>query len=204
MGVQDIISPAWPIAIACLVGGYLCGTIPFGLIFAKLFGLGDIRKIGSGNIGATNALRTGNKTMAALTLAGDILKGTMPVLIASQFGLVAAAIAGFGAFLGHLFPVWLGFKGGKGVATYLGVLLGIAPVGVLVFAIVWLGIAYVFRYSSLAALAATLIVPIALFLMGHRIAAILTAILTVIVYFKHRANIRRIMAGTEGRIGAKG
>ena len=204
VGAQDIIWPVWSIAIACLVGGYLCGTIPFGLIFAKLFGLGDIRKIGSGNIGATNALRTGNKTMAALTLAGDILKGTVPVLVASQFGLVAAAIAGFGAFLGHLFPVWLGFKGGKGVATYLGILLGIAPIGVLVFAVVWTGIAYTFRYSSLAALAATLIVPIALFLMGHRIAAILTAILTVIVYFKHHTNIRRLMNGTEGRIGAKG
>lgn len=207
MGAQDIIWPVWPvwpIAIACLVGGYLCGTIPFGLIFAKLFGLGDIRKIGSGNIGATNALRTGNKTMAALTLVGDVLKGTVPVLVALQLGLVAAAIAGFGAFLGHLFPVWLGFKGGKGVATYLGVLIGIAPTGVLVFAVVWLGAAYVFRYSSLAALAATLVTPIALFLLGHEAAATLTAILTVIVYAKHHANIRRLLAGTEGRIGAKG
>ena len=204
MGAQDIIWPIWPIALACLSSGYLCGTIPFGLIFARLFGLGDIRKIGSGNIGATNALRTGNKKMAALTLAGDIAKGTVPVLVASQFGLVAAAIAGFGAFLGHLFPVWLGFKGGKGVATYLGVLLGIAPIGVLIFAIVWLGVAYLFRYSSLAALAATLVVPIALFFLGYHVAAVLTAILTVIVYLKHHANIRRLIAGTEGRIGAKG
>ena len=204
MGAQDIIWPIWPIALACLVGGYLCGSIPFGLIFARLFGLGDIRKIGSGNIGATNALRTGNKPVAALTLAGDILKGTVPVLVASPFGLVAAAIAGLGAFLGHLFPVWLGFKGGKGVATYLGVLLGIAPIGVLVFAVVWLGVAYLFRYSSLAALAATLVVPVAMLLLGHPIPAVLTAILTIIVYLKHHANIRRLMAGTEGRIGAKG
>ena len=137
----------WLIGLACLLGGYLCGSIPFGLIFGKLFGLGDIRKIGSGNIGATNALRTGNSKMAALTLAGDVLKGTVPVLVAGyavgqSWTPEAAAVAGFGAFLGHVFPVWLGFKGGKGVATYLGILLGIAPIGVLVFAVLWLGVAF--------------------------------------------------------------
>ncbi|MEX6507899.1 glycerol-3-phosphate 1-O-acyltransferase PlsY [Jiella sp. M17.18] len=194
----------WFITLACLLGGYLCGSIPFGLVFGHLFGLGDIRKIGSGNIGATNALRTGNKAMAALTLLGDVLKGTIPVLIAWHFGPVAAAAAGFGAFLGHLFPVWLGFKGGKGVATYLGVLLGMAPVGVLVFAVVWLSVAWASRYSSLAALCATLVVPIAYALLGLEASAILTAILTVLVYLKHHQNIRRLLAGTEGKIGAKG
>jgi acyl phosphate:glycerol-3-phosphate acyltransferase len=184
--------------------GYLSGTIPFGLVLTRLFGLGDLRAIGSGNIGATNALRTGNKLLAALTLLGDILKGTIPVLIGWQFGELPAAAAGLGAFLGHLFPVWLGFKGGKGVATYIGILLGVAPVGVLVFAAVWLAMAAAFRYSSLAALAATLVVPVAYGLLGNETAAVLTALLTIIVYIKHRPNIERLMAGTEGRIGAKG
>ncbi|KKO04572.1 hypothetical protein LCGC14_0083990 [marine sediment metagenome] len=193
------------IIAAALAGGYLCGTIPFGLIFARLFGLGDIRKIGSGNIGATNALRTGNKPMAALTLAGDILKGTVPVVVAATiWGDVPAAFAGLGAFLGHLFPVWLSFKGGKGVATYLGILLGIAPVGVLIFAAVWLSVAYFSRYSSLAALAATLVVPPAYFALGFETAATLTAVLTLLVYIKHHANIRRLLSGEEGKIGAKG
>jgi glycerol-3-phosphate acyltransferase PlsY len=184
--------------------GYLCGTIPFGLILTRLFGLGDLRAIGSGNIGATNALRTGNKLLAALTLAGDLLKGTVPVLIGWHFGELAAAAAGVGAFLGHLFPVWLRFKGGKGVATYIGVLLGFAPVGVLIFAAVWIATAAAFRFSSLAALAATLVVPIGYALLGNKTAAILSAVLTVIVYLKHRPNIERLIAGTEGRIGGKG
>ncbi|WP_255699891.1 glycerol-3-phosphate 1-O-acyltransferase PlsY [Jiella avicenniae] len=190
-------------AVVCLAGGYACGSIPFGLVLGYVFGLGDIRKIGSGNIGATNALRTGNKAMAALTLLGDILKGTVPVFVAlSYLGPFYAAAAGVGAFLGHLFPVWLGFKGGKGVATYLGILLGIAPLGVVVFAIAWLSVAYLTRYSSLAALTATLLVPIAYFFLGYPAAAILTAILTVLVYIRHHANIRRLVAGTEPRIGA--
>ncbi|WP_019995288.1 glycerol-3-phosphate 1-O-acyltransferase PlsY [Aureimonas ureilytica] len=187
-----------------LAFGYLCGTIAFGLILTKLFGLGDLRSIGSGNIGATNVLRTGNKKAAAMTLAGDLLKATIPILIAWRWGAPAAAAAGFGAFLGHLFPVWLGFRGGKGVATYIGVLLGFAPVGVLVFAAVWLGMAKLFRYSSLAALTATLVVPIAYLLLGNQMAAALTAALTVLVYLKHIPNIRRLLNGTEGRIGSKG
>jgi glycerol-3-phosphate acyltransferase PlsY len=192
-------------AIAGLfVFGYLCGTIPFGLILTRLFGLGDLRAIGSGNIGATNALRTGNKPLAALTLVGDILKGTVPVLIGWRFGEVAAAAAGAGAFLGHLFPVWLGFKGGKGVATYIGILLGFAPLGVAVFAVVWVGMALAFRYSSLAALTATLVVPLAYLLLGNQAAAVLTGLLTIIVYIRHRPNIERLLAGTEGRSGAKG
>ncbi|RIY03710.1 glycerol-3-phosphate 1-O-acyltransferase PlsY [Aureimonas flava] len=189
--------------IALLVG-YLCGTIAFGLILTKLFGLGDLRSIGSGNIGATNVLRTGNKKVAALTLLGDLLKATVPVLIFWRWGAPAAAVAGFGAFLGHLFPVWLGFRGGKGVATYLGVLLGFAPVGVLVFAAVWLGAAKIWKFSSLAALLATLVVPVAYLLLGNMLAAGLTAVLTVLVYIKHAPNIRRLLAGTESRIGSKG
>ncbi|TFF27888.1 glycerol-3-phosphate 1-O-acyltransferase PlsY [Jiella endophytica] len=190
-------------AIVCLVSGYVCGSIPFGLVLGYVFGLGDIRKIGSGNIGATNALRTGNKVMAALTLAGDILKGTVPVLVALLYlGPFYAAAAGIGAFLGHLFPVWLNFKGGKGVATYLGILLGIAPLGVVVFAIAWLSVAYLTRYSSLAALVATLLVPIAYYFLGYPAAAILTAILTILVYIRHHANIRRLVGGNEPKIGA--
>ncbi|KQT60432.1 MULTISPECIES: glycerol-3-phosphate 1-O-acyltransferase PlsY [unclassified Aureimonas] len=184
--------------------GYLSGSVPYGLVLTWAFGLGDLRSIGSGNIGATNALRTGNKKLAILTLLADILKGTLPVLIGWQFGAAAAMAAGFGAFFGHLFPVWLGFKGGKGVATYIGVLLGFSPVGLLVFAVAWLGMAAIFRYSSLAALTATLVVPIAYYLLGDSPAAILSGVLTVLVYVKHRPNIERLLAGTEGRIGAKG
>ncbi|WP_285295681.1 glycerol-3-phosphate 1-O-acyltransferase PlsY [Aureimonas altamirensis] len=187
---------------ACI--GYLCGSIPFGLVLARAFGFGDIRKIGSGNIGATNALRTGNKPLAALTLAGDILKGTIPVLIGWRWGVEVACIAGLFAFLGHLFPVWLGFKGGKGVATYIGVLLGLAPLGVAIFAAIWLAVALLFRYSSLAALTATLVVPIALWLLGYDTIAGLAALLTVLVYLKHHANIRRLATGTETKIGSKG
>ncbi|WP_304363611.1 glycerol-3-phosphate 1-O-acyltransferase PlsY [Jiella sp. LLJ827] len=190
--------------ILCIAGGYLSGSIPFGLVLGRLFGYGDIRKIGSGNIGATNALRTGNKVMAALTLLGDVLKGTLPVAVAlATFGPFYAAIAGVAAFLGHLFPVWLGFKGGKGVATYLGILLGISPIGVLVFALVWLSVAFLTRYSSLAALMATLVVPIVYYLLGYPAAALLTAILTVLVYARHHANIRRLLNGSETKIGAK-
>lgn len=195
-----------PVQTALLAAafGYLCGSIPFGLVLARAFGFGDIRKIGSGNIGATNALRTGNKLLAALTLTGDILKGTVPVLVGWRWGVEAAGIAGLFAFLGHLFPVWLGFKGGKGVATYIGVLLGLAPMGVAVFAVIWLAMALLFRYSSLAALTATLVVPIALWLWGDSFIAGLTALLTVLVYLKHHANIRRLLAGTETKIGSKG
>ena len=194
----------WAAVAGLLALGYLCGTIPFGLILTRLFGLGDLRKIGSGNIGATNALRTGNKGLAALTLLGDVLKGTIPILIAWRWGELPAAAAAVGAFIGHLFPVWLRFKGGKGVATYIGILLGFAPIGAAVFAAVWLGVAAAFRYSSLAALAATPVVPIAYLILGHQAAAALTALLTLLVYIKHRANIARLLAGTEGRIGAKG
>ena len=159
-----------------------------------------MRRIGSGNIGATNVLRTGNKGLAALTLLLDALKGTAAVLVAGIWGPDLALLAGFGAFLGHLFPVWLGFKGGKGVATYLGVLIGLAWIGAVIFAVVWLAMAFATRYSSLAAI----VTPIALYFLGHRDVAILFAVMSAIVLIKHRANIGRLLAGTESRIGAKG
>ncbi|MDP2732336.1 MAG: glycerol-3-phosphate 1-O-acyltransferase PlsY, partial [Hoeflea sp.] len=160
---------------------------------------------GSGNIGATNVLRTGNKKLAALTLLADALKGTVAVVAAREVaGMEAALIAGLAAFLGHLYPVWLKFKGGKGVATYLGVLLGLAPVIVLVFAAVWLGMAKLFRYSSLAALTAAVAVPVALYLYGQPEVAALFVVMSVITILKHHENIRRLLAGTESRIGDKG
>jgi acyl phosphate:glycerol-3-phosphate acyltransferase len=193
-----------PYLIAALVFGYLLGSIPFGLLVTRAAGLGDVRKIGSGNIGATNVLRTGNKKLAALTLLLDALKGTVAVLVAGLYAPEAALVAGFGAFLGHLFPVWLGFKGGKGVATYLGVLIALAWQGALVFAVAWLLVAFLTRYSSLAALVAAVAVPVALYFLGLRDAAALFAIMSAIVFIKHHANISRLLAGTETRIGAKG
>lgn len=163
-----------------------------------------MRQIGSGNIGATNVLRTGNKGLAAATLLLDVLKGTAAVLIAGYFAPDLAIWAGLGAFLGHLFPVWLGFKGGKGVATYLGVLIGLAWQVALIFAVVWLVMAFLFRYSSLAALTAAVIVPIALYVLSTPQIAGLFVVMSVIVFIKHRENISRLLAGTEGKIGAKG
>ncbi|TPL67090.1 glycerol-3-phosphate 1-O-acyltransferase PlsY [Mesorhizobium sp. B2-3-15] len=190
--------------ILALVFGYLLGSIPFGLLLTRAAGLGDVRKIGSGNIGATNVLRTGNKGLAAATLLLDALKGTAAVLIAGHFAPEAAIWAGLGAFLGHLFPAWLGFKGGKGVATYLGVLVGLAWQVALIFAVVWLVMAFLFRYSSLAALAAAVVVPIALYVLSTPQIAILFVVMSIIVFIKHRENISRLIAGSEGKIGAKG
>ena len=193
-----------PLTLAALVFGYLLGSIPFGLILTRMAGLGDVRKIGSGNIGATNVLRTGNKKLAAATLLLDALKGTAAAAIASYWSLDAGLAAGFAAFLGHLFPVWLGFKGGKGVATYVGVLLGLVPVIVPVFAVVWIGLAWFTRISSLSALVATAITPVVVWFAGNPKVAILMAILTAISWLKHRANIARLLNGTESRIGQKG
>ncbi|MFB9951040.1 glycerol-3-phosphate 1-O-acyltransferase PlsY [Rhizobium puerariae] len=194
-----------PVALAALVFGYLLGSIPFGLILTRAAGLGDIRSIGSGNIGATNVLRTGNRKLAAATLLLDALKATAAAAIGWYFfGKEAGLIAGFAAFLGHLFPVWLGFKGGKGVATYIGTLLGIAPAMVLVFAFVWLSVAKLSKYSSLSALVATLVIPVALWLIGEPKVSFVMAIMTVISWWKHKANIERLIAGTEGKIGQKG
>ena len=192
------------VPIIALVFGYLLGSIPFGLLLTRAAGLGDVRNIGSGNIGATNVLRTGNKGLAAATLLLDMLKGTAAVLIAGRYGTEPAIAAGLGAFIGHLFPVWLGFKGGKGVATYIGVLAGLMWQAALLFGVVWVVVAFAMRYSSLSALTACVVVPIALYFMGRTDLAILFAVLSVIVFIKHRANIARLLAGTEGKIGAKG
>jgi glycerol-3-phosphate acyltransferase PlsY len=190
--------------IAALVLSYLLGSIPFGLLLTRFAGLGDVRSIGSGNIGATNVLRTGNKPLAAATLLGDMLKGTVAVLLANYFfDRDAALIAGLGAFLGHLFPVWLGFKGGKGVSTYIGILLGLSWVSVLAFGAIWILVAVIFRLSSLAGLTATFATPIILFALGERKTAFLFVILTALVWIMHRANIGRLIAGTEPRISAK-
>lgn len=195
--------PFWAVLVALLFG-YLLGSIPFGLLFTRMAGMGDVRSIGSGNIGATNVLRTGNKGLAALTLLADALKGAAAVWIAATFGPLLALVAGFGAFLGHLFPVWLGFRGGKGIATYVGVTLAVSPWGLLAFALAWLGTAFATRFSSLAALVATVVTPGVAWLGGQPGAAVLLAIMTVISWVMHRANIRRLLAGTESKIGAKG
>jgi acyl phosphate:glycerol-3-phosphate acyltransferase len=189
--------------VLALVFGYLLGSIPFGLVITRAAGLGDVRNIGSGNIGATNVLRTGNKGLAAATLLLDALKGTAAVLIAGHFAPELGPWAGLGAFLGHLFPVWLGFKGGKGVATYLGVLTALAWQVALIFAVVWLAVAFLFRYSSLAALTAAVVVPIALYVLSTPEIAGLFVLMSLIVFIKHRANIARLLAGTESKIGAK-
>ena len=191
--------------LGALVVGYLFGSIPSGYLLARAAGLGDVRTIGSGNIGATNVLRTGNKGLAALTLILDALKGAVPVWLTLHYlGLYPAMLAGLGAFLGHLFPVWLGFKGGKGVATYLGVLLGLAWEGVIVFAVAWLLVAFVTRFSSLAALVAAVAVPVALVFLGRLELAELFAVMSAIVFIKHRPNIMRLIEGTESKIGSKG
>ncbi|MEW9835824.1 glycerol-3-phosphate 1-O-acyltransferase PlsY [Mesorhizobium marinum] len=190
--------------LVALAFGYLLGSIPFGLLLTRAAGLGDVRSIGSGNIGATNVLRTGNKALAAATLLLDLLKGTAAVLIAGAYGPETAIAAGLGAFAGHLFPVWLGFKGGKGVATYIGVLFGLMWQAALLFLAVWIAVALSLRYSSLSALVACVVTPVALLLMGRPELATLFAGLSIVVFIKHRANIARLVAGTEGKIGAKG
>ena len=186
------------------VVGYLLGSIPFGLLITQAAGLGDVRKIGSGNIGATNVLRTGRKGLAAATLICDALKGTVAVIIAGYFGGPnAAMLAALGAFLGHLFPVWLSFRGGKGVAVYIGVLIGLFWPAAVVFCVLWAAVAATSRYSSLAALVASFVTPIFLWWFGHPALASLFAVLTLLVFYVHRENIKRLQAGTEGRIGQK-
>jgi glycerol-3-phosphate acyltransferase PlsY len=183
--------------------GYLLGSIPFGLILTRAAGGPDVRSIGSGNIGATNVLRTGNKKLAAATLLGDMLKGTAAVLIAAHIaGEMAALAAGLGAFLGHLFPVWLKFKGGKGVATYIGLLLGLYWPAALIFCAIWLAVAFASRYSSLAALIASALMPLLLWFMHEPRVALLFLALSVLLWIMHRANIVRLIAGNEGKIGA--
>ena len=187
--------------IVSVVFGYLCGTIPFGLILSKSAGLGDIRKIGSGNIGATNVLRTGNKKVAALTLICDALKGTVPVVLMSAlYGSQAAILAGLAAFFGHLFPLWLGFKGGKGVATSIGVLLGLfLPLG-LIFIAVWIAMAYALRISSLSALTASALTPLWAWLFGRTDLLLPALVLGAAIWIMHRANIARLLKGEEPKI----
>ena len=196
-------------AALSVVIGYLLGSIPFGLLLTRWAGLGDIRKVGSGNIGATNVLRTGHKGLAALTLLLDGAKGAVAVILGSMIGggLTAPAgitgyEAGVAAFLGHIFPVWLGFKGGKGVATYIGVLLGAYWPAGLLFIGLWLATAYLSRYSSLSALLASVIVPVVMLVMGMAGAWILL-LMSLLLIYKHRANIERLLAGQEPKIGAK-
>ncbi len=187
-----------------LLIGYLLGSIPFGLILTRLAKTPDLRSIGSGNIGATNVLRTGRKGLAAATLLLDALKGTAAVVIAGSIGGPnAAMLAAFGAFLGHLFPVWLKFRGGKGVAVYIGVLLGLFWPAALAFCAIWLATAFTSRYSSLSALVASIVTPLFLWWFGQPALASLFAVLTLLLFYMHRENIKRLKAGTEGKIGEK-
>jgi glycerol-3-phosphate acyltransferase PlsY len=218
--------------LAAIVVGYLLGSVPFGLLLTRAAGLGDIRKVGSGNIGATNVLRTGNKGLAAATLLLDALKGTLAVHVAWLIGawyfsgqaepivssrpgeiidamrardlLPYAAAGGLGAFLGHIYPVWLGFKGGKGVATYIGVLLGLLWQAAAVFCGIWLLVAIVFRYSSLSALVASALTPAIVWGLGYRQLGMLLVPLSLLLIYKHGTNIQRLMKGEEPKIGAKG
>ena len=205
---MDFGSHALP--LVALVIGYLLGSIPFGLLLTKAAGLGDIRDIGSGNIGATNALRTGNRWVAAGTLIGDAAKGTVAVLLMAWVAhttngdiALLPGLAGLGAFLGHLYPVWLGFKGGKGVSTFIGVLLALHwPVGLL-FCVTWLVVAFISRYSSLSALVAAMLMPVYLAWLNQWPLVGLSAVLVLLIYIAHRENISRLLAGTESRIGQK-
>ena len=195
----------WHWLLAAFAIGYGLGSIPFGLILTKAAGLGDVRAIGSGNIGATNVLRTGNKGLAAATLLLDALKGTAAVLLVHHwYGQAPAMLAGLGACLGHIYPVWLKFKGGKGVATYIGVIAGLFWQAAGVFALVWLATAGATHVSSLSALAASFAVPVFLFWMRQPELAALAALMTLLIVWKHRANIQRLLAGKEPKIGAKG
>ena len=191
------------VTLLALILGYVCGSVPFGLLLTKAAGMQDIRTIGSHNIGATNVLRTGRKDLAAATLLLDGLKGTAAILIAAQWGEFAALAAALGSFFGHCFPVWLKFKGGKGVATFLGCLLGLYWPAAILFAFVWLAVARLTRYSSAAALAASLVSTLLFFALGKFAPGIVVMLLSALVYFTHRANIGRLLAGTESRIGPK-
>ena len=187
---------------AAFAFGYVCGSIPFGVLFTRLAGTQDIRAVGSGNIGATNVLRTGRKGLAAATLLGDALKGTLAVLVVRHlYGHDLAIVAALGAFLGHLYPVWLRFKGGKGVATYIGLLFALSWPVAIAFCLIWLAVAAITRYSSLSGLIASAATPVMLWMMGNHPAALLFLLLTVMLWVKHRDNIARLMTGTEGKIG---
>lgn len=202
--MPEILSSPLVLAVWAALG-YLLGSVPFGVLIAKTMNLGDLRKIGSGNIGATNVLRTGNKLAAFLTLVLDGGKGAAAVLIARAFALEdAVMLAGFASFLGHCFPVWLGFKGGKGVATFIGLSLAAAwPVGLLVCA-TWLVVAFVLRYSSLSALTAAALSPFFAYFTGYAEMTVMFIALAVLIYVRHAQNISRLLAGQESKIGKKG
>jgi glycerol-3-phosphate acyltransferase PlsY len=189
--------------ITALVFGYALGSIPFGFLLTRFSGAGDIRSIGSGNIGATNVLRTGRRGLAALTLLGDFGKGLVAVLVAQRWGVEVGLAAALGAFLGHLFPVWLNFKGGKGVATYIGVLAGVAPLAALAFVLIWLSVAFLTRYSSLSALTAAAASPLMLAFLAELPAVGLFTVLTILVFLRHHENISRLMKGEESKIGGQ-
>jgi glycerol-3-phosphate acyltransferase PlsY len=200
-GFFSSIAMGWPYLLAVTLGGYLLGSIPFGLILTRLAGLGDIRKIGSGNIGATNVLRTGNKALAAATLILDGAKGAVAVLVAQRlYGPDAATVAGAGAFLGHLFPIWLGFRGGKGVATYIGILFGLAWPLAIIFLAVWIAMAALFRMSSLSALTAAALGPFWAWIIGKPALIAPLVAFAAAIWFMHRANIARLLKGEEPRI----
>lgn len=201
--MPDFVTATGAMVLVAILG-YLLGSIPFGIVITRMMGLGDLRKIGSGNIGATNVLRTGNKRAAAATLLLDAAKGGVAVLVARAFHAEdAGQLAGLAAFLGHLFPVWLGFRGGKGVATFLGILLALAwPVGLAACA-TWAATAALTRFSSLSALVAAVLAALWAQLLGHSAIIALTLVLALLVIIRHHANIRRLLAGTEPRIGRK-
>jgi glycerol-3-phosphate acyltransferase PlsY len=188
------------VLLASIAFGYFFGSIPFGLLLTRIFGHGDVRDIGSGNIGATNVLRTGNKALAAGTLAADMLKGTIPAVFAMSFGETAAIVAGFSAFIGHILPVWLRFKGGKGVATFIGVQIGLYWPVAITFLAVWLVVAMVYKYSSLSALVSSAVAPLAALAFGQPPLAIAFAIIAAIIFYTHRANIARLRNREESKI----
>jgi glycerol-3-phosphate acyltransferase PlsY len=191
-------------ALAAFVAGYLLGSIPFGLVFTRIAGTQDIRSIGSGSIGATNVLRTGRYGLAAATLLADVLKGLVAVLAMGWlWGRDAGLAAGIGAFVGHLWPIWLWFKGGKGIATGLGILLAVSWKAALAIAVIWIALAAAFRYSSVASLVAAACAPVLLWFFGMPTEAMVFAVLAVLTFVMHRANIARLLAGTESKIGQK-
>lgn len=189
--------------LAAFIGGYLLGSIPFAFVITRAFGLGDIREVGSGNVGATNVLRTGNRYAAALTLIGDVGKGVVAVLIARQWGDVPALIAALGAFSGHIFPIWLNFKGGKGVATFIGIVFALAWPVALMVAATWLVVAFVSRISSLSALVAAALSPVYMWFFASPTYAAGAAVLAALIFITHRENIGRLLRGEEPKIGAK-
>jgi glycerol-3-phosphate acyltransferase PlsY len=195
-------TPIWFVPVAVLVGGYLLGSIPFGLLITRWAGAGDIRAIGSGNIGATNVLRTGRKGLAAATLFLDALKGAVAVLLAQAIGPDLGPLAAVGAFFGHLYPVWLRFNGGKGVATLLGIALALHWPSGLVYALVWLGALAATRYSSVGGMAAAIALPVAAAAFGRFDLTLLFLAFALMLLWKHRANITRLVDGTETRVGA--